>query len=113
MSIRTIDVAYDYLKTQNHSVPFKQLWEVVRSELGFDESQSRKKISQFYTDLSLDSRFTALENNEWDLKKKHRFDETFIDTSALIDDDSDDEEEIIDEEDDLFVIDDDSKEEMM
>ena len=113
MSIRTIDVAYDYLKTQNHSVSFKQLWEVVRNEMGFDDNQARRKISQFYTDLTLDNRFTALDNNEWDLKKNHKFDETFINTSEFEEDDPDDEIEIEEDDVDLFIIDDDSKEDLM
>ncbi|MBQ1757687.1 MAG: DNA-directed RNA polymerase subunit delta, partial [Erysipelotrichaceae bacterium] len=63
MSVKTIDVAYDYLKTQNHSISFRDLWKKVVDEMGYDEAQAKKKISQFYTDLSLDSRFTPLQNN--------------------------------------------------
>ena len=34
MSVKTIDVAYDYLKTQNHSISFRDLWKkVVETEL--------------------------------------------------------------------------------
>lgn len=98
MSVRTIDVAYDHLKSQKHSVSFRELWQVVREELGFDDKQSQKKIAQFYTDLSLDGRFIALENNEWDLKSNHKFAEVFIDTADLVDDDSDDELELVDDE---------------
>ncbi len=98
MSVRTIDVAYDHLKGQKHSVSFRELWQVVREQLGFDEKQSQKKISQFYTDLTLDGRFIALDNNEWDLKSNHKFDEVFIDTAELVDDDSEDEIELVDDE---------------
>ncbi len=97
MSGRTIDVAYDYLKAQKRSIPFKELWSVVKDECGFDDKQAQRKISQFYTDLSLDGRFTSLENNEWDLKSNHKFDEVFIDSSSLMDD-SDEEGTIIDDE---------------
>ena len=107
MSVRTIDVAYDHLKSQKHSVSFRDLWQVVREELGFDEKQSQKKISQFYTDLTLDGRFIALDNNEWDLKSNHKFDEVFIDTAELVDDDSDDELELVDDE--LELIEDDKE----
>ena len=98
MSVRTIDVAYDHLKSQKHSVSFKDLWQVVREQLGFDDKQSQKKISQFYTDLTLDGRFIALDNNEWDLKSKHKFEEAFIDTAELVDDDGDEEIELVDDE---------------
>ncbi len=109
LSVRTIDVAYDYLKAQKHSVSFRDLWQVVKRELGFDDNQAQRKISQFYTDLSLDGRFTNLENNEWDLKSNHRFTDVFIDTENLIDDDSED-EEVDEEEEEFSLIDEDSKE---
>lgn len=110
MSVRTIDVAYDYLKSQKHSISFKNLWQVVKEELGFDESQAQKKISQFYTDLSLDARFTSLANNEWDLKSNHKFDEVFIDTADLVDDDlEEDEIEFVDDELELNNDDDDKE----
>ncbi len=110
MSVRTIDVAYDYLKNQKHSVSFKDLWQVVKEQLGFDENQAQKKISQFYTDLSLDGRFTSLANNEWDLKSNHKFDEVFVDTTDLIDDDVDEEEiEFVDDELELNDDDDDKE----
>ena len=89
MSVKTIDVAYDYLKTMNHSVSFKELWKVVVDQLGYDEAQARKKISQFYTDLSLDARFTSLENNVWDLKSNHKLSEVLFDSSLLLDEGDD------------------------
>ena len=101
MSVRTIDVAYDYLKAQKRSVSFRDLWQVVKDQLGFNDAQAQKKISQFYTDLTLDGRFTSLANNVWDLKSNHKFDEVFIDTANLVDEDSDDEDEIEQDSDEL------------
>ena len=111
MSVRTIDVAYDYLKAQRHSVSFRDLWQVVKFELGFNDAQAQRKISQFYTDLTLDGRFTSLENNEWDLKSNHKFDEVYIDTTTLVDEDSEEEDEIEQDSDELDVVSDDSKDE--
>ena len=111
MSVRTIDVAYDYLKKEKHSVSFKELWQVVRQTLKFDDSQSKRKISQFYTDLSLDGRFTALDNNEWDLKSNHKFEEVFINTASLVDEDGDDDDAILESDaNELELNDDDGKE---
>ena len=110
MSVRTIDVAYDYLKAQKHSVSFRDLWQVVKAQLGFTDAQAQKKISQFYTDLTLDGRFTSLENNVWDLKSNHKFDEVFIDTANLLDEDPEDEEETEQDSDELDLETDDSKE---
>lgn len=101
MSVRTLDVAYDYLKSHKGSVSFRDLWKVVKEQMGYDDNKAQHKISQFYTDLSLDGRFTSLENNEWDLKSKHRFDEVVIDTESLMDDDSDEVE--VDEEADEII----------
>ncbi len=110
MSVRTIDVAYDYLKAQKHSVSFRDLWQIVRTELGFNDVQAQKKISQFYTDLTLDGRFTSLENNVWDLKSNHKFDEVYIDTTTLVDEDPEEEEEIEQDSDELDLTSDDAKE---
>ncbi len=113
MSARTIDVAYEYLKQAKHSVSFKDLWQEVRTQLNFDDEKAKRKIAQFYTDLSLDARFTALENNEWDLKSHHKFSEVFIDTANLIDEDTDEEEEeeVEQEEEELDLMDDENKDE--
>ena len=101
MSVKTIDVAYDYLKTMNHSISFKELWKVVVDQLGYDEAQARKKISQFYTDLSLDARFTSLENNVWDLKSNHKLSEVLFDSSLLLDEGDDEDEPTIEDYDDI------------
>lgn len=110
MSVRTIDVAYDYLKDQKHSVSFMDLWNIVKEQMGYTDQQAKNKISQFYTDLSLDGRFTSLENNEWDLKSNHKFDEVFIDTANLIDDE-DTEIEVEQDTDELDITTEDDREE--
>ena len=109
MSVKTIDVAYDYLKTQNHSISFRDLWKKVVDEMGYDEAQAKKKISQFYTDLSLDSRFTPLQNNVWDLKSNHKLSEVLFDSSALLDESDDEDAPIIEDYDDVDVNDDDRR----
>lgn len=109
MSVKTIDVAYDYLKVLNHSISFKELWQVVVDQMGYDENKAKKKISQFYTDLSLDSRFTPLENNVWDLKSNHKLSEVMFDTSALLDESDDEDEPEIEDYDDVSLEDDEKR----
>lgn len=102
MSIKTIDVAYDHLKALNHSASFKELWQKVVNEMGYDDTQAKKKISQFYTDLSLDSRFTPLDNNVWDLKSHQKLSEVLVDTSSFVDESDDEDEPTIEDYDDDY-----------
>ncbi len=73
------DVAYDILSTKKRAVPFAKLWEEVSKETGI----SNDRVASFYSDLSLDGRFIALDNNKWDLKSHRTFAETQIDLSEL------------------------------
>jgi len=89
MSTKTVmDVAYDVIKRRKNGIAFADLWKSVRQAMGYDDNQAAKRISQFYTDLTLDGRFAALKNNKWYLKDYRKFEEVFVDTSSLVDDDS-------------------------
>lgn len=85
-----IDVAYDILATKKNAVVFAKLYDQVANKLLFDESKRKAKISQFYTDLSLDKRFTCLKDNKWQLSSKIKFAERHIEINDIsLDDDSD------------------------
>jgi len=102
------DIAYGVLGSTNQPMSFKDLWEHVNNVIQFEPSVAAKKISLFYTNLSLDGRFVALKDNRWELKERLKFEESHIDTSAIEIDDSDLDDEFTDEfdkEDDLFVSD--------
>ncbi|MBB5183860.1 DNA-directed RNA polymerase subunit delta [Catenisphaera adipataccumulans] len=87
-----IDAAYEIMSRQNNSMPFLDLYKKVSEEMGYNETQFEDNIAQCYTDLSLDSRFLNLEGNNWDLKKRHTYSESVMDTDAIaIDEDEDDE----------------------
>lgn len=88
-----VDVAYEYAKQANEPVPFKELWEKVVEELGFNEEEALAKISVFYTNLSLDCRFHSEENNTWILRSKLLFDDATKDIFLVGDDSSDEDEE--------------------
>ena len=72
------DVAYQCLSKRKKEIDFAKLWEKLR-----------KKKSQFYSELMLDSRFASLEGNKWDLRNRRKFDEVHIDTSEIAMDDED------------------------
>ena len=93
------DVAYEYLSKRKKSVEFLKLWNEINLVMSFPENKVASKKAQFYSELMLDNRFASLEDNKWDLRNRHKFDEVFIDTDAIIIDSDDDEEELeLDEE---------------
>ncbi len=89
-----IEVAYQVLTNNNGAMPFVDLWKDVSQEMGFTQTQFEDNIAQFYTDLSLDGRFLNMSQNTWDLRSRHTYSESVMDTdSIVIDEDEEDEEE--------------------
>lgn len=80
-----VDVAFDLMSKKKRAMPFIKLWTGVSEATG----ASSDDVAQFYTDLTLDSRFVSLEGNKWDLRSRRSFLEAHPDI-ALIDDDDDD-----------------------
>ena len=94
------DAAFGILSLQNKPMEFKDLWAQVSEQLGMSEETAKKKISKFYSNLSMDNRFTQ-KDSAWTLKSRLKFEETHVDTSAIeIDDDielEDEAEELMEE----------------
>ncbi|MCF0115410.1 MAG: DNA-directed RNA polymerase subunit delta [Erysipelotrichaceae bacterium] len=88
-----MDVAYECLSKAGSSMEFLSLFNEVSGILEIPSDKIRRKKAQFYSELSMDSRFVSFENNCWDLKTRHTFNETFIDTSVMEDENEDEEEE--------------------
>lgn len=86
-----IETAYSVLAAEKHPMPFLDLWKIVAKEMGFTPSQQDDNIAQFYSDLSLDGRFTNLKGNTWDLRKRQSIANTMIDTDSLSVEDEEDE----------------------
>ena len=98
MSIRAIDVAYNCLLNQKDGMTFKDLWSIVRDQLGYSETIANKKVSQFYTNLSLDGRFASLENNVWNLKAHCKYNDVAVREEDFEESEEDEEDEDIEEE---------------
>ena len=92
-----IDVAYELMSKKKKAMTFAKLWEEVTQALGMDEMQKEEAIAHFYSDLSLDTRFLHVGDNKWDLRNRHTFNETIIDTSALLIDDEAEDSEALEE----------------
>ena len=102
------DVAYEYLAKRKKEVEFVKLWQNVCKTLDIPEDRQRRKKSQFYSDLMLDSRFASLEGNKWDLRHRRKYDEVHVNTDDLsLDDDSDESKDDIDNS--LDITDDDNE----
>ena len=96
------NVAYEILKEVNEKVAFNSLWNTVCEKLGIAEEDKANLISNFYTQLTLDGRFMFLDENYWDLRANHTYDEFSDDSYDSYSDDIDeDEEELLDDEEGL------------
>jgi DNA-directed RNA polymerase subunit delta len=78
-----IEAAYEIVKGAETPLTFQQLWKKVVESLNMDASLAENKISKFYTQLSFDNRFVMLEENHWDLRERHSFDEAHIDMNEI------------------------------
>ena len=93
------NVAYEILKEVNEKVAFSALWNTVCERLGIEEEDRKNLISNFYTQLTLDGRFMFLDENYWDLRANHTFDEFTEDSyDSYSDDEDDSDEDLIDDE---------------
>ena len=80
---------------------------------------SLDKVGNLYADLTLDSRFVALDGNVWDLKDRHKYAETYVNVEDLQDEEEvdefdfqiDDEDEEVISKDDLVDLSEDDDEE--
>ena len=88
-----LDLAFSLLSKKKKPTPFLKLWEEISQIEALTPSQQEDQIAQFYSDLCLDSRFVNMGENKWDLKSRHTFSETVIDTTIYLDDDNDEEDE--------------------
>lgn len=86
------DVAFQCLSKRKKEIEFVKLWTDVSKQMNIPDEKLKKKKSQFYSELMLDSRFASLEGNKWDLRNRRKFEEVHIDTSDIeFDDDEIDE----------------------
>ena len=81
-----VDVAYDILSGHDKPIKFKDLYDEVAPEAGLLDDRKAALISNFFTNLSLDGRFVALKNNEWDLRSRQTFDKVHVDLNAIYED---------------------------
>lgn len=113
-----VDIAYDILKENNRNMNFQEIYLEVSKKLELTPEEKINKMSQFYTNLSLDGRFVNCKNSEWNLRENVSYEnahQSLNDYYADIDEETianTDTEELDDEEKeamDLNKVDDDDK----
>ncbi|PLS18364.1 DNA-directed RNA polymerase subunit delta [Bacillus sp. M6-12] len=68
MEMSMIEIAYELLINKKQPYSFKELVDEIASLQDLTQEDIKRKISQFYTDLNVDGRFTSLGENRWGLK---------------------------------------------
>lgn len=80
MAVKSMtDIAYDILSSKKRATQFSKLWEEVSKKA----NASNDMVAQFYSDLTLDSRFASLKENKWDLVERRKFSESHVDISKI------------------------------
>ncbi len=97
MSLSMVDVAYQVLGESSKGMNFVDLWKKVCDKMGYCDKNEVNKMSQFFTNISLDNRFAQIDN-VWDLRVRHKLEDVTIDLEALEIEDDEDEEVVFDEE---------------
>lgn len=105
------NVAYEILKEVNEKVAFNALWGAVCDRLGIKGEDRNNLISTFYTQLTLDGRFMFLDENYWDLRVNHTYDEFSDDSYDSYSDEEEDAEDLIDDAEDRIQYEDEDEEE--
>ena len=105
------NVAYEILKEVNEKVAFNALWGAVCDRLGVKEEDRNNLISTFYTQLTLDGRFMFLDENYWDLRVNHTYDEFSDDSYDSYSDEEEDNEDLIDDDEDRIQYEDEDEDE--
>ncbi|WP_370644648.1 DNA-directed RNA polymerase subunit delta [Sporosarcina sp. ACRSL] len=110
-----IDIAYAILTERREALTLEQLMNEIRELTGMSESQMKDRLLQFYTDMNIDGRFLAINNNQWGLREWYPVEQIEEETAPVVkvrkkkkkkayDDDEEEEEdeEEIDEDELLF-----------
>ncbi|PIC98166.1 MULTISPECIES: DNA-directed RNA polymerase subunit delta [unclassified Sporosarcina] len=109
-----INITHQVLTERRESLTLAELMEEFRKLTGVSEKELKAKMLQFYTDLNIDGRFLAIQDNRWGLREWYPVDQIEEETAPVVkvrkkkkkkkdyDEDDieeeDDDEEIFDEE---------------
>ena len=83
------DIAYEILKKSKEQKTTVELFKEIAELLELSDDEYAAKIGDFYTSLTTDKRFYALDSGNWDLRERH--------SAKIVIDDEDDIDVEIDE----------------
>jgi DNA-directed RNA polymerase subunit delta len=124
-----IDIAYAVLTETQEPLTLQQLMDEIRKITGVTEKQMKAKLQQFYTDMNIDGRFLAINDNRWGLREWYPVDQIEEETAPVVkvrkkkkkkavleddeedDEDEEDEDELFDEEFDELIDDEEEEDE--
>lgn len=92
-----LDVAYEILEKAEAPLAFNDMLNEVSKRLEMTEEETRSKMAQFYTNLSVDGRFVCCTDNHWEVREKVPFEQVHIDMNDAYNDKEDLEEENLDD----------------
>ena len=75
-----VEIAYDVMKNTK-TITLDKLWDTVSKKAQLSDEDKKKKIANFYSQLSLDGRFVFLGDNKWSLRDNLKSDKSFFDLS--------------------------------
>lgn len=92
-----LDVAYEILEKAEAPLAFNDMLNEVSKRLEMTEEETRSKMAQFYTNLSVDGRFVCCTDNHWEVREKVPFEQVHIDMNDAYNDKEDLEEDNLDD----------------
>lgn len=69
-----IELAFELLVQDKQPMDFHDLVQKISEVKGMAREEVEERIAQFYTDLNIDGRFIALNENHWGLKRWYPYD---------------------------------------
>lgn len=78
-----VDVAYDVCVEKQRELYFHELYKEVCKKMELSSDEANRKMSAFYTNLTLDGRFVNLGDNQWDLRENQKYDKVHIDMNDV------------------------------
>ncbi|WP_194841036.1 DNA-directed RNA polymerase subunit delta [Sporosarcina cascadiensis] len=108
-----INITYQILTERRESLTLQQLMDEIQKLTGVSDKVMKDKLVQFYTDMNIDGRFLAIQDNRWGLREWYPVDQIEEETAPVVKvrkkkkkkkdyDDEDEEVEDDDEDEEIF-----------
>ncbi|WP_163099578.1 DNA-directed RNA polymerase subunit delta [Peribacillus alkalitolerans] len=75
LEMSMLEAAYELLVEKKQAVSFKELVDEIKAIQELSDEELKQRLSQFYTDLNIDGRFSCIGDNRWGLKSWYPVDQ--------------------------------------